>query len=364
MGDLGRFGGRGRRLLVALLAAPALVAGCGVAAHQSSPPLDRAAVAPAQPGAVPVADRPPDPNDGVVDVVTQLGGNARGAGTGIVLTPDGTVLTNNHVIEDARSIQVTDVTDGRSYPASVQGYDTGHDVAVLRVDGARGLPTARLGDSSRIGPDDPVMAVGNAGGRGGPPARTTGRVTGMNQAITAGGSDDAERLDGLLRGSARLEQGDSGGPLLDAAGRVVGMNTATSADPRTGRVGGTGYAIPINEVRRISDQILAGRPEPGLHLGGTGQLGVSVVAPEVLSSAGSEQLGAAVVDVARGSGAERAGLAPGDVIVAVDGKPVPTPDELTRAVREHRPGETVRLTWTGAGGQRSGQAVLGAGPPA
>ena len=364
MGDLGRFrSGRSRRWVVAALAVPAFAGGCAVA---QAPPPTAAPEPLVQPraGALDVSNRVPDPNAGVVDVVTQLGGNSRGAGTGIVLTPDGTVLTNNHVIEDARSIQVTDVTSGRSYPASVQGYDVGHDVAVLRLDGARGLPTEKFGDSATLGPNVPVMAVGNAGGRGGPPERTTGRVTGLGEAITAGGDTDAERLDGLLRVSARLEQGDSGGPLLDSAGRVVGMNTATSQDPESGRPGGTGYAIPINEARRISDQIRSGQPAPGLHLGGTGQLGVQVVAPEALSTARAPQAGAAVVEVEPGSGGERAGLQPGDVIAAVDGVAVQTPEQLTNAIRAHRPGDAVRLSWSGPGGHRSGQAVLGEGPPA
>lgn len=365
MGDLARFRSRGaRRWVAAALAVPAFASGCAVA-HQPAPPVSpKAAVQPRAAGARDVANRAPDPNAGVVDVVTQLAGNSRGAGTGIVLSPDGTVLTNNHVIEGAYSIQVTDVTSGRSYPATVQGYDVGHDVAVLRMGGARGLPTETFGDSATLGPGDPVMAVGNAGGRGGPPERTTGRVTGLDEAITAGGDTDAERLDGLLRVSARLEQGDSGGPLLDSAGRVVGMDTATSQDPESGRTGGTGYAIPINQARRISDRIRSGRPDAGLHLGGTGQLGVQVVAPEALSSARATQAGAAIVEVEPGSAGERAGLEPGDVVVAVDGVPVQTPEQLTNAVQAHRPGDAVQLSWSGPAGQRSGPAVLGEGPPA
>lgn len=364
-GNVGGFRGRrGMRWWAVVAASAAALCGCGVG-HRVVPEGMPAAPPPPPGGdVVDVQHRTPNPDAGVVDVVTQLEGNARGAGTGIVLTPDGTVLTNNHVIDGATSIQVTDVTSGRSYPAAVTGYDVGQDVAVLRLAGAAGLPTEPLGDSSRIRPDDPVMAVGNAGGRGGPPDHSTGRVTGVDQAITAGGDDSSERLDGMLRVSARLEQGESGGPLLDAAGRVVGVDTATSEEPGDGHVNGPGYAIPINTALRVSDAIRSGRPAPGVHLGGTGVLGVGVVPPEALSSGEGVRTGAAAVTVSPGSGAERAGISPGDVIVSVDGHPVESPDELTDLVRSHHPGDVLRLEWTGAAGQRSADVTLGEGPPA
>lgn len=353
--------GRVRWWAVAVVAMP-VAALAGVGTHEALSPQHWVA----QPGsgAVDIANRTTNPDSGVVDVVTQLGGNARGAGTGIVLSPDGTVLTNNHVIEDATNIQVTDVMSGRIYPATVSGYSVGEDLAVLHVAGASGLPAARIGDSSKVQPDDPVMAVGNAGGRGGAPAHADGRVTGVNEAITAGGEDSSERLNGLFRVSARLERGDSGGPLLDGAGRVVGVDTATSEEPRNGRVNGPGYVIPINTALRVAAQVHTGRQAPGVHIGGTGLLGVSVVPPDALSDS-SGSTGAAVVNVSPGSGAEQAGIVPGDVVVSVDGHSVATPDDLTNLVREHHPGESVRLSWVGTIG-KSGTAdvPLGSGPPA
>src|SRR5262244_3455696 len=169
---------------------------------------------------------------GLVDINTTLGyQQARAAGTGIVLTSSGEVLTNNHVINGATSIKVRDVADGRVYSASVVGYDASHDVAVIQMRGASGLPTADLGNSSTVRVGDKVVAVGNAGGQDGTPSVATGRVTGLNQSITASdeSSGTAENLSGLIRTNADIQAGDSGGPLLNSAGQVIGIDTAASA---------------------------------------------------------------------------------------------------------------------------------------
>src|SRR5262249_46101511 len=161
------------------------------------------------------------PDPAVVDVVSTLGAqNGTAAGTGIVLTSSGEVLTNNHVINGATSIKVRDVADGRVYSASVVGYDASHDVAVIQMRGASGLPTADLGNSSTDGRGDKVAAVGTAGGREGPPWVATGRVPGLTQSITASdeSSGTAENLSGLIRTNADIQAGDSGGPLLNSAG--------------------------------------------------------------------------------------------------------------------------------------------------
>src|SRR6266705_5716268 len=165
---------------------------------------------------------------GLVDVVTTLGyQHARAAGTGLVLTSSGEVLTNDHVIDGATSIKVTDVGNGRTYAASVVGYDKSDDIAVLQLKNASGLTTVSLGDSSQVKSGDKVVALGNAGGKGGAPSVAAGKVTALNQAITASdeGGGSAEHLTGMIETNANIQPGDSGGALVNAAGQVVGINT-------------------------------------------------------------------------------------------------------------------------------------------
>src|SRR5262245_13650545 len=163
---------------------------------------------------------------GVVDVNTQLayaGGAA--AGTGIVVSASGEVLTNNHVIRGATTIRVRNVADGRTYAATVAGYSVPADVALLKLKGAAGLTTARIGNSATVRPGQRVSAVGNTGGVGGSPRVSNGQVTALRQTITV--TDDrgsSTRLTGLIKTSVPLQPGDSGGPLLDGAGRVIGIN--------------------------------------------------------------------------------------------------------------------------------------------
>jgi S1-C subfamily serine protease len=176
---------------------------------------------------------------GLVDVNTVLGyENARAAGTGIVLSSDGEVLTNHHVIEGATSISVTDIGNGKTYTATVVGYDEDHDIAVLKLKDASGLQTAQIGDSDKVAVGDQVVGIGNAGGVGGTPSYAPGEVTGLNQAITATDENgqDPENLTGLIQTNANIQAGDSGGPLANTAGEVVGVDTAGSG----GNNGGTG----------------------------------------------------------------------------------------------------------------------------
>jgi S1-C subfamily serine protease len=166
---------------------------------------------------------------GLVDVNTVLGyENARAAGTGIVLTSDGEVLTNHHVIEGATSITVTDIGNGKTYSASVVGYDEEHDIAVLKLKDASGLETAKTGNSDQVKLGDQVVGVGNAGGVGGTPSYAAGKVTGLNQSITATDENgqDPENLEDLIQTDANIQAGDSGGPLVNANGEVVGVDVA------------------------------------------------------------------------------------------------------------------------------------------
>jgi S1-C subfamily serine protease len=296
---------------------------------------------------------------GLVDVNTVLG--YRGgvaAGTGMVLTPDGLVLTNNHVVAGATSITVTDVGDQRTYPASVVGYDRTHDIAVLALSGASGLAVAPLGDSSGTNIGDGVVAIGNAGGTGGVPSAVGGAVTGLDQTITAQDemSGASEQLTGLIEVNAPIEPGDSGGPLVTVAGRIIGVDTAASATFRRRSVGSDGFAIPIEQAMAVAEQIEAGRASTTVHIGATAFLGVQTASP-----AGRPE--ALVLGVTAGSPAQAAGLARGDVITALDGQQVDSPTTLTTVLDQHHPGDHVRLEWVDPTGRTHTTDVVAATGP-
>lgn len=298
----------------------------------------------------------------VVDINTQLSNpNVQGAGTGIVLDPSGVVLTNNHVINGAGGITVTDVGNGQSYPATVVGYDRAHDVAVLQLAGATGLPTATIGDSDTVSISDQVAAIGNAGGRGGTPSIVAGVVSALNQAVAV--RDDltgsVEHLAGLIQVAADIQPGDSGGPLVNAAGEVIGVDTAGAAGSPSAPSTGAGLAIPINHAIAISRQIRAGGASDSVHIGATGVLGVLIqdagvpAEPDRPARQGhrhhpAAMAGAAVGDVVAGSPAEQAGLAAGSVIVSLDGTAVDSPDTVVTALTAHHPGDSVQVGcgWT------------------
>jgi S1-C subfamily serine protease len=297
---------------------------------------------------------------GVVLIDTQLGyQSAEAVGTGIVLTANGEVLTNNHVIEGSTSITVDVPSTGRSYSATVVGDDPSDDIAVLKLQGASGLATATVDASERIAAGDAVTAVGNAEG-GGRLVAAPGQVTALDQSITtqADGSAASESLHGLIETDAAIEPGDSGGPLYDAADEVVGIDTAAST-------GGTpdGYAIPISTALEIAAQIEAGKAGGNIEIGYPAFLGVELGTTDAAGSAASE--GAVVAGVVANGPAEQAGLAEGDVITAVDGRTIASADELSAALRSHAPGDEVQLDWVGADGQSHSAAVtLTTGPAA
>jgi S1-C subfamily serine protease len=303
-----------------------------------------------------------------VDVNTTLGyQHGAAAGTGIVLTSSGEVLTNNHVIEGATSIRATDIGNGHTYRAKVVGYDEGDDVAVLQLQGASGLKTATLGDSSALSAGQKVVALGNAGGRGGAPSVATGRVTGLNQAITASdqGAATSERLTGLIQTNAGIQAGDSGGPLLNRSGQVIGMNTAASSGFQfqgQSQSQTQAFAIPIGKAHTIAGQITAGQTTGGLHLGPTAFLGVGLV-PENQGGPPAGGQGAAISEVVPGAPAARAGLMRGDQIVSIGGHRVSSPSDVQNTMVGYHPGNRVSLTWVDQAGQsHSATVTLATGP--
>lgn len=302
-----------------------------------------------------------------MDINTRLGyRNIDAAGTGIVLSSTGEVLTNNHVINGATSINVTDVGNGRTYPATVVGYDRIHDIAVLQLQGASGLQTASIGDSSTVSVGDEIAALGNAGGLGGIPSIATGTVSALDQAITV--SDDitgsTQQLASLIQVTAHLQPGDSGGPLVNTAGQVIGVDTAGS----TGSGSPVGFAIPINDATAIRRQIDAGIASATVHIGPTGLLGVVVqdaaARGRSATTRGSVVSGVVITGVMAGTPGAQSGLAAGDVILSLDATAVNSPTTLTTLLSSHHPGDSVRLVWVDASGQQHNATVrLAVGPP-
>ncbi len=319
----------------------------------------------ARPGPEFVAQAPGDPmvaadmvEPAVARIDTEIDyQNAIGVGTGVVLDPSGVVLTNFHVVQGADMVTAT--VTGRPFDADLVGYDRQHDIAVLHLRGAFGLPTAVIGDSARLAKGEPVVALGNAGGSAAPLTREAGTITAFGRTVNAedeltGGSD---QINGLFEFAAPVRAGDSGGPVVNGEGQVVGLTTAASVNFRMGP-GGKGFAIPINEAMAIANQIRSGVPSDSVHIGPPTLLGVGV------STAPKGNLpGVIIRQVLRGGPAEAAGLLDGDVLLSIDGIRIDTATGLTTVLDRHYPGDVIDLTWINrAGEQRTGKATLVAGP--
>ncbi|MEU5885167.1 trypsin-like peptidase domain-containing protein [Spirillospora sp. NPDC047279] len=314
----------------------------------------------------PRSKKPSGRRPGVVNIFTEQGlRGVRAAGTGIVVDPSGLVLTNNHVIQGATEIEGTDTDDRRTYPAQVLGYQKSGDIALIRLSGASGLKTAKFAEKWEVRLGDVVTAVGNAGGKGGTPSVVTGKVTALDRQITATDQSDgsSERLTGLIETNAPIKPGDSGGPLLNTSGQVIGMNTAASAGFDLEKKGASrGFAIPSAKALEIVRQIQRGEASDTVHIGRTALLGVQVRQPTTPS--GGRAGGAYIADLIPGTPAEQAGLRARTTIVALDDEPVDSPGSLTDMLLRHHPGDTVRITWTNAAGERRTTPVtLGDGPP-
>ncbi len=296
---------------------------------------------------------------GVVVIETNLGfQGGQAAGTGMVLTSSGEILTNNHVIRGATDIKVVVPNTGQSYSAQVIGYDVSHDVAVLRVSGASNLKTISQGDSGSVNPGQSVQAVGNAGGTG-RLSFASGTVTNVDRAITVGDDQGgSESLSGLIETNAAVRPGDSGGPLLNSSGQVIGMDTAASVSNDVAQTTtNDGYAIPINNAMSIVKQIESGNGSGTVHVGGTAFLGVE-------STANSYSSGAEISAVVPGSAAEAAGLTAGDLILSVGGHTISSPDELSQVVLTQKPGASISAVYLDqAGATQTTNLTLASGPP-
>ena len=345
---------------------------------------------------------------GLVIINTTLTYNSElAAGTGMVISADGLVLPNNHVIENSTKITATIVSTGRTYPAKVVGYDVTGDVAEIKLTGASGLHVVPIGNSAKVKSGDQVLAMGNANGQS-QIVPAAGQVTGVNQTITAsdeGGTVTSETLHGMIETNADIISGDSGGPLADAAGDVIGMDTAGGGGGFNEQQSSSGYAIPVNTALAIAHQITAGDasstivigypPFIGVYIGegssanpqtqaeeqqpsngGVGNFGngsgssgnagcytsdATLTVPGTIAPVSS---GTLVLGTICDSPAAAAGLTAGSVITAVNGQPVGAPKSLTSIMSKFQPGTDVSLSWVTPSGQhKTGELDLTAGPP-
>jgi len=411
------------------LAAGALGAGTVVAIYHPAsssvaavPQPSSSAIAPAPPPSTAV----PSPSGGgsgasgnlssveqglVIINTTLQYSSEQAAGTGMVITADGLVLTNNHVIENATKITATVAATGKNYLAKVVGYDVTGDIALIKLQNPSGLHPVLTGDSSKVKTGDSVVALGNAEGQS-QIVPAPGQVTGINQTITAsdqGGSVRSETLHGMIATNANVVAGDSGGSLVNSAGRVIGIDTAGNT-VSSAQQSVTGYAIPINTALSVASQIVAGHasstivvgypPFIGVYVGqgtssnpqnqapqqqqnnGFGGFGngygngngsgngsnpscytsdANLSTPSTIASVPS---GTLVLGTICNSPAAAAGLTAGSVITSVNGQTVGSPQSLASIMSKLRPGEVVSVTWvTPNNQQKTGNLLLTAGPP-
>jgi S1-C subfamily serine protease len=294
------------------------------------------------------------------DVANQLAvGAERAAGTGMLVTPTGEVLTNNHVVDEATRILVTVFGHG-TYPVKVVGVDATQDIALLQLVGApRNLPYVRLGNSAAVQVGAPVVAIGNALGLGGKPTVISGTITAVGRTINAEdslGTTSSETLHNLLQTDAQIVPGDSGGPLVNLKGQVIGMDTAAQSSEASGYA--EGYAIPINHARSIARLIAQGRSSSQIHLGESAFLGVLIggVYPGAINPFGlptsttTPVSGVQISAVDAATPAQRAGLQAGDTITAIDGRATPSNQVLLGAIQAHKPGAPVSVTYVDTSG--------------
>ncbi|MBC7290286.1 MAG: trypsin-like peptidase domain-containing protein [Actinotalea sp.] len=283
------------------------------------------------------------------------GRQGAGTGSGFVLREDGYILTNSHVVSAADGgggDVVVVFADGSQEQAEIVGRTADYDLAVIRVP-RTGLTPLALADSDQVAVGDPVIAIGAPLGLQG--TVTTGIVSALNRPVSAGSQDETAFIN-AIQTDAAINPGNSGGPLVDAEGQVVGINSAIAQPPGLGAAGGSiglGFAIPANQACRTAEELIeTGRatyPVIGVLLDGTytGE-GVRV------ATEGQQGLG----PVTAGGPADRAGIRPGDLILAIDGRPVTESDELIVAIRARAPGDAVTLTVRSGGSERAVRVVL------
>ncbi|MGH8873671.1 MAG: S1C family serine protease, partial [Acidimicrobiia bacterium] len=274
-----------------------------------------------------------------------------GSGSGVVWSAEGLIVTNHHLVEGARTIEVL-FTDGLSYPAQLVGSDPLTDLAVLEVDGAD-LAPIRRGRVEEIGVGDQAAAVGNPLGLRGGPSVTTGIVSAFGRTLRVTVENDI--LYGLIQTDAPITRGSSGGALVDAQGRLIGITTAIGVSDVGAE--GLGFAIPIDVVASVVADLIADGEVSHAFLGITGRTVLSQNEAGASFPAGAE-----ISEFAEPSSLRGAGARVGDVIVAMDGEPIATIDDLIALLRKRRAGETVTITVDRAAEAIDVEVILGIRP--
>jgi len=281
-----------------------------------------------------------------------------GAGTGIILTAEGDVLTNAHVIADASSIKVKLSSGDKTFDATLLGSDPTADVALIHVQGAANLPTAKLGRSADVKVGDSVVAIGNALALPGGPTVTAGIVSALDRTIGSGRG----RLEHLIQTDAAINPGNSGGPLLNGAAEVIGVNTAViqtaGAESNAQNIG---FAIASDTIRPMVDDLrkLGGKVRSPAYLGVSS---VTVTEATKARLGVSTASGAYISSVGAGTPAEAAGIRIGDVVTAVGTDKVTSSDDLGTAVRKHQPGEKVDVKYQRGGTEKTVSVTLAQTP--
>lgn len=285
--------------------------------------------------------------------INVAGQGESGTGTGVVISADGDILTNNHVIEgavDGGTVTVA-FNDGTNAEAKIVGRDVATDIAVIKAEGVSGLPTASLGNSQDVTVGQPVVAIGSPFGL--ESTVTQGIVSALNRPVTPGSSATSQSSTTFpaIQTDAAINPGNSGGPLVDMSGNVIGINSAINTGGSGNGSVGLGFAIPINLVRSVSTQILEGKTVEHA------QIGVTVspaTADDKITAIGAE-----IRDVNAGGPGDEAGLKAGDIVTQVDGNPIASSEGLVATVRGYQPGDTVTLTVLRGGKQREIKVELG-----
>jgi S1-C subfamily serine protease len=292
--------------------------------------------------------------------------DASGAGTGMVLTASGQVLTSYHVVEGASTIKVTVAETGKTYRAAVVGSDQTDDVALLQLKGAGGLSTIKI-DDDKTSIGDKVTAVGNAGGTGNL-AAAKGTVRSLNASITTAseGPVSSETLTAMIETTADVVSGDSGGPLYDADGEVAGIDTAASSGSEI-----NGFAVPIHRALSIVQQIRSGDESSDVRVGPAAFLGVELGNGYGSSDSGypgagfEDSSGAMIESVVSGAATDAAGLEAGDEITALDNNTVTSAEDVTAVLAHHDPGDRIKIIWIDqSGSEQTATVTLGASPVA
>lgn len=282
------------------------------------------------------------------------GGGQEDQGTGMIITSSGEVVTNNHVISGATTINVTLYGKTNSMPATLVDADPHNDVALLQINGASNLPTVTYGNSDNVQVGDAVVAIGNALGlQAGSPTVTQGIISATGRTVQASDSagGNAETLTNMFQTDAAINPGNSGGPLVDSEGQVIGMNTAVAGNATgTAQAENIGFAIPSNKIIQELPSLRSKSIGSGQQ-SGNGYLGVQIetLTPQLRSAYNFVPTqGAVVLQVQPGSPADIAGLQEGDVITSLDGKSITSADQLSAAIQAAKPGQTVHIgLWRG-----------------